>query len=758
MWRSLTFRIWLPFTFAVFIMASIVAFFYPERQKNMMVANQKSEFTKLAKTIALGVELNFTIADETKSLEGIQNILEWAGNDNDLDYIAIIADDGSGDEDLFLERYFTDTIVDLDYSDKGYIFSEADFEAEDFLGRIIVATSKKQIRAQIWELNKRAYLMITITFVLISMAFYFLARVLSSPLKVLRRSTNALINKEYETQIKIPHFSSEETRTLAKSIGALRDSLVKEKDNNEVILSNLHQLVEKRSQSLKEAQLVAKLASFEWDIVGKRIYGVSEFFEKYTTRKVIGKVQTSDEFYSTIDSEQMDEVKAKFIAIMNQGGQTTIEYKLDTIDGPQVYLEVHARIKSEERTPILFGTIMDKTQQLESEKLKENFTNELQREVEKKSEELLNSENELYYRMDTLNQVAMVSEFNKEGIITYTNESFCKVLGFSDLDVLGTQFADLISMKQGADTTIGIWEEIESGKTWQGELAIATEQGGDIWLIVSVVPFFRVSGEIDKYVVVSFDITDEKDLQHQLEIALNKERELGELKSHFVSMASHQFRTPLAIIQSNSELLNMIIEKESESVLKGKLIRSSERITGEISRMTQLMDDVLILGKIGAGHLEPELKEVNLVEMLKDIQTHTNETQRDGRKLDLEVTGKRTIVHVDEQLIQHVIENLVSNAFKYSEEESPKVGLNFNDKSVTISVEDKGLGIPEGEVEKIFQPFQRADNVADIQGTGLGLVIAKEYVELNGGNIDVESIENEGTKVSVSFPTIIASS
>jgi signal transduction histidine kinase len=120
--------------------------------------------------------------------------------------------------------------------------------------------------------------------------------------------------------------------------------------------------------------------------------------------------------------------------------------------------------------------------------------------------------------------------------------------------------------------------------------------------------------------------------------------------------------------------------------------------------------------------------------------------------LDLEVTGKMAIVHLDEQLIQHVVENLVSNAFKYSEEENPKVYLNFNLKSVIISVEDKGVGIPEIEIEKLFQPFYRADNVTDIQGTGLGLVIAKEYTELNGGNIDVESIENEGTKVSISFP------
>ena len=118
----------------------------------------------------------------------------------------------------------------------------------------------------------------------------------------------------------------------------------------------------------------------------------------------------------------------------------------------------------------------------------------------------------------------------------------------------------------------------------------------------------------------------------------------------------------------------------------------------------------------------------------------------------MEVKGKKIIALLDEQLIQHVIENLVSNAFKYSEKENPKVSLKFNKQTVTISVEDKGLGIPEGDREKLFQPFHRADNVADIQGTGLGLVIAKEYTELNGGHIEVESKENIGTKILVTLP------
>ena len=196
----------------------------------------------------------------------------------------------------------------------------------------------------------------------------------------------------------------------------------------------------------------------------------------------------------------------------------------------------------------------------------------------------------------------------------------------------------------------------------------------------------------------------------------------------------------------------MIIKKDTGESLKEKLSKSSGRITSEISRMTQLMDDVLILGKIGAGHLESDPKELNLAELITEIETHTNSIQQDDRKLDLEIQGNPVTVLLDEKLVQHVIENLVSNAFKYSKDKNPKLTLGFKQKTVSISVEDKGIGIPKNELDKLFQPFHRADNVADIPGTGLGLVIAKEYTELNGGNIQVESKVNEGTKFVVTFP------
>ena len=512
------------------------------------------------------------------------------------------------------------------------------------------------------------------------------------------------------------------------------------------------QALSKSENLLKEAQSIANLAGWEWNLKTGVLSGPQVFLSKFNL-VLPDKIETMDDLLMIVHQEDLEMVRSKLSELNKTSCSITVQFRLNLKRSRSAFIEMRANsefIKG--KLNRIYGVLMDKTNQKESEILKEEFTRELETQVKDRTAKLEVSQNELSNQVDTLNQIALVSTIDTEGLITYANDIFCAVSGYTLPELIGKQFADLHSSSQDVASIIALWGGVEKGEIWKGEVIYEAKEGHDFWLHQTVVPFFNLQGEIEKYVAVSFDVTHEKELQQKLQLSLKKEKELGELKSHFVAMASHQFRTPLAIIQSNSELLTMVIDKESEGSIKGKLKRSSERITGEISRMTQLMDDVLILGKIGAGHLKPELKEVDLVELLKDVQAHTNAIQTDGRSLNLEVTGKRTFVLLDEQLIQHVVENLVSNAFKYSEKENPKVGLSFNKQTVTISVEDKGLGIPKGDRDKLFQPFHRADNVADIQGTGLGLVIAKEYAELNGGHIEVESKENVGTKILVTLP------
>jgi PAS domain S-box-containing protein len=237
----------------------------------------------------------------------------------------------------------------------------------------------------------------------------------------------------------------------------------------------------------------------------------------------------------------------------------------------------------------------------------------------------------------------------------------------------------------------------------------------------------------------------------ELSMSLEKEQELGALKSRFVATASHQFRTPLTVIQSSMGVLSMQKDLMDEK-LKPSFEKAYNQIRSQIGRMTSLMNDVLILGKINAGNVKPVFESVNLVPLCQEIIDNHNQIQEDSRKMDLEVQGKSYNLDLDSSLISHAISNFVSNAFKYSVGQAePKMIISFKKQSLTISVKDSGLGIPSKDLEQLFEPFYRASNVSDLIGTGLGTSIAKEYIELNHGEIEVISELNKGSEFILKF-------
>jgi signal transduction histidine kinase len=236
-----------------------------------------------------------------------------------------------------------------------------------------------------------------------------------------------------------------------------------------------------------------------------------------------------------------------------------------------------------------------------------------------------------------------------------------------------------------------------------------------------------------------------------LECSLAREKELGKLKSSFVSLASHQFRTPLAIIQSNAELLEMLnntgVKQEPE-----KYAKVTSRITAAIAKMTSLMDDVLTLGKLNSGSVRYTPEDIDLVDFCEKLTEEFNLIQEDGRVLDFDTVGEANNRELDPKLLSHSLNNLISNAFKYSVgKENPQLSIHFKPTEVVLSVKDFGLGISEMEQIHLFEPFFRADNVTEIQGTGLGLSIAKEYVEANKGQISATSVLGEGSCFEMTF-------
>jgi PAS domain S-box-containing protein len=247
------------------------------------------------------------------------------------------------------------------------------------------------------------------------------------------------------------------------------------------------------------------------------------------------------------------------------------------------------------------------------------------------------------------------------------------------------------------------------------------------------------------------DISQRKAAEADLVQALAREKELNELRSRFVSMTSHEFRSPLAAIMSAVDLLadgGEQLPREEKTELAG-VIKSSVR------RMTAMLEDILILGRSEAGRLEFRPAMVDLHALCAHAIEEVRTAVGQGHQFVLAADQSDKAHHLDENLLRHVLNNLLTNAARYSPPGSRiDLELGAADGAVVISVIDRGIGIPPQDLPVLFQIFHRGSNVGAIPGTGLGLAIVKKAVDLHGGTIAVDSGLSQGTRVRVTLPEI----
>ena len=261
------------------------------------------------------------------------------------------------------------------------------------------------------------------------------------------------------------------------------------------------------------------------------------------------------------------------------------------------------------------------------------------------------------------------------------------------------------------------------------------------------------------------NVTERKQAEEDIRKAIEQEKKLSELKSRFVTMASHEFRTPLTSIMSSSELLEHYSSKWAEA----KKLTHLHRIQSSVKHMTGLLNDVLLLGKADAGKLQLKPSQINLPvfcqELVEEIQltskTHQivfqvkNSREIDRRWVTTAAIAKKGQLSVcmDEKLLRHIINNLLSNAIKYSPDSDRVIfDLVCQSAQATFRVQDFGIGVPVEEQDRLFDSFHRAGNVGSIPGTGLGLPIVQRSVNLHGGTIFVESQVGIGTTFTATLP------
>jgi PAS domain S-box-containing protein len=269
---------------------------------------------------------------------------------------------------------------------------------------------------------------------------------------------------------------------------------------------------------------------------------------------------------------------------------------------------------------------------------------------------------------------------------------------------------------------------------------------------LTIIPI--VQGGIHSFTAFIRDITLAKSTRDEMEKSLAKERDLNELKSRFVSMTSHEFRTPLTTIKQNVDLINFQLEMENPNSIEvyGKYFK---RIDSEIGRVTNLMNDILLLGKIEAGKVEISKRQTDLVQLAELAIQKICHGRLDARMVKLELAGVPRSISIDPLLIEHVLTNVLSNSLKYSPDtKDPILIISFNKLSeVILTCKDFGIGIPKKDQQGLFSSFYRATNVKNIQGTGLGLSIMKEFVIMHQGTISVKSDTNKGSEFIITLPS-----
>lgn len=375
-----------------------------------------------------------------------------------------------------------------------------------------------------------------------------------------------------------------------------------------------------------------------------------------------------------------------------------------------------------------------------------------------------------------MDQHSIVSVIDTDGRITYVNEKFIDLTGYRKDELLGHRHKLLEPKFQSVTFFEQMWKRISAGKVWHGEILNKSKYDNTVWLNTSIVPFMNEHGTPYEYVVIMTDISKQKQVEAELEqkatslkqmtdhleeLVKNRTEELeqaniqlmhlNKIKSEFVSVVSHELRTPLTSIQSFSEILKNDIEELDLTEQKNFL----SIINKESDRLGRLINDLLDIQKIDSGKMTWKDQHIDLAKLLSDsTELFFQAFKEKGLTLKLSLPEKMDNPVVDEDRIKQVIANLLSNALKFTEQGSVMITLTTELDYAKISICDTGLGIPEKELESVFESFHQVDNTETrkTRGSGLGLAICKEIIEHYEGHIWAESTLGKGSCFYFTLP------
>jgi PAS domain S-box-containing protein len=378
----------------------------------------------------------------------------------------------------------------------------------------------------------------------------------------------------------------------------------------------------------------------------------------------------------------------------------------------------------------------------------ERQARDLERLIRERTAELQASQ--ARYQAIVEDQLELVIRFAPDRRVTFANDATCRFTGRSCASLLGEDVLQLVhpadhDMTREFFASLGPEHPIDTI-----EHRMIDAQGQTCWYRWNARVILD-DDTVSELQGVGRDITARKQMEEQLRRALEREIEIGMMRSRFLSMAAHDLRNPLAVIQTAVDLILKYGDRLSEEKKHERL----QRIRISVRTMVELLDDILTVGRVESGRLQYDPEPLDVAEFCRQLVDEFDAVTTDRTRIQLTCRNPCGTHYLDQRLLRHILSNLLSNAIKYSPDDSPiTCEVDCTPDDIVLTVADQGIGIPEAEQKDMFKFFRRFSNVGQTPGTGLGLAIVRQAVELHGGTIEFESEEGVGSTFTVRLPIV----
>ncbi|MDY6802292.1 MAG: PAS domain S-box protein [Cyanobacteriota bacterium] len=345
-----------------------------------------------------------------------------------------------------------------------------------------------------------------------------------------------------------------------------------------------------------------------------------------------------------------------------------------------------------------------------------------------------------------------IARISLDGRFLQVNERICQMLGYVGEEIL-TKTVKKITHPEEWEIDLEYLELLLSGEldTYSREKRYLRKDDSVFWGKITASVVRGSSKDKDYFIAVVEDISDRKKAEEEIRNALAREKELNELKSRFISMTSHEFRTPLAVISSSAGIMKTFNNKLTDE----KRLSHLNTIQTYVEHTTRLLDDILLINRAETGNISFNPQRLKIVDFCANLTEEMQTSTVDCTIVFASHCPPDIEPELDIKLLQQVLINLLSNAIKYSDGGGEvKFDLSMAEEKLIFQVKDSGIGIPIEDQKEMFTPFHRATNVETIQGTGLGLAIIKKCVELHGGRVGFTSEVGVGTTFTVTIPFV----